>query len=260
MPCLPLIAIAADGVGDEVLVLVDVLEPEHEVVGGERLAVAPLHAAAQVDEQRRARRPASRGPWRCSARPCRPCSPRTSGGPVPSSTGSRSRSPPGPVKPRRQVPPYLPISCTGLMTSGSWPMRSATGGSLPGLDQLGELRRFLERFGHLRGVGDDLGPFQLADERGFHAALRERAGGNDARDHHHDQSDHDAGSKRAIRMRVPALAHDVSPCRPLAGGPIIVRFPRQVQASVREAAGARKMRWPEIETLAGGPHAGVHTS
>src|SRR5918992_5720697 len=38
---------------------------------------------------------------------------------------------PGPVNPRRQVPPYLPISWTGLITSGSWLTRSATGGSLP---------------------------------------------------------------------------------------------------------------------------------
>ena len=47
-PCLPLIAIAAAGVGHQILVLVDVLVPEHEVVGGERLAVRPLHAPAQV--------------------------------------------------------------------------------------------------------------------------------------------------------------------------------------------------------------------
>src|SRR6266851_9996624 len=39
----------------------------------------------------------------------------------------------GPVKPARNAPPYLPISFSGLMTSGSWPMRSATGGSLPAL-------------------------------------------------------------------------------------------------------------------------------
>src|SRR5262249_42499310 len=32
-----------------------------------------------------------------------------------------------------QVPPYLPIACSGLITSGSWPMRSATGGSFPAL-------------------------------------------------------------------------------------------------------------------------------
>ena len=44
---LPLIVITASGVGHELLVLVHVLEPEHEVVGGERLAVAPLHARAR---------------------------------------------------------------------------------------------------------------------------------------------------------------------------------------------------------------------
>ena len=40
---------------------------------------------------------------------------------------------PGPVKPRRQVPPYLPISCTGWITSGSSGTRCSTGGSLPAL-------------------------------------------------------------------------------------------------------------------------------
>src|SRR5215210_1550708 len=40
---------------------------------------------------------------------------------------------PGPVKARRQVPPYLPISASGLTTSGSSGMRCSTGGSLPAL-------------------------------------------------------------------------------------------------------------------------------
>ena len=40
---------------------------------------------------------------------------------------------PGPVNARRQVPPYLPISWSGLMTSGSSGMRCSTGGSLPAL-------------------------------------------------------------------------------------------------------------------------------
>ena len=48
--------LAADGHhrqrrGDQILVLVDVLVPEHEVVGGEGVAVAPLHPAAE--EERR---------------------------------------------------------------------------------------------------------------------------------------------------------------------------------------------------------------
>src|SRR5215213_9985418 len=37
---------------------------------------------------------------------------------------------PGPVKARRQVPPYLPISFSGLMTIGSSGTRCSTGGSL----------------------------------------------------------------------------------------------------------------------------------
>ena len=49
--------LAVDGQGcrrrrHEILVPVDVLEPEHEIIGGEGLAVAPLHAPAQVHEPR----------------------------------------------------------------------------------------------------------------------------------------------------------------------------------------------------------------
>ena len=40
---------------------------------------------------------------------------------------------PGPVKARRQMPPYLPISWSGLMTIGSSETRCSTGGSLPAL-------------------------------------------------------------------------------------------------------------------------------
>src|SRR5688572_18203569 len=40
---------------------------------------------------------------------------------------------PGPVKARRQVPPYVPISASGLTTIGSSGMRCSTGGSLPAL-------------------------------------------------------------------------------------------------------------------------------
>ena len=50
---------------------------------------------------------------------------------------------------------------------------------LAGLDQLGELRRLLEGLGELGGVGDDLGPFQLADQRALARALRQRSGGDD---------------------------------------------------------------------------------
>ena len=47
---------------------------------------------------------------------------------------------PGPVKPRRQVPPYLPIEWTGLMTSGSSGTRLLDRRQLAGLDQLGQHR------------------------------------------------------------------------------------------------------------------------
>ena len=44
-------------------------------------------------------------------------------------------------------------------------------GQLAGLDQLGELRRLVEALRDLGGIGDDLRPFQLADQ------VRPRLGG-----------------------------------------------------------------------------------
>ena len=78
-----------------------------------------------------------------------------------SSSGSRSSSRPGPVKPRRQVPPYLPISCTGLMTSGSWPMRSATGGSLPALTSSASCGASLNALGNCAASVTISGPSSL---------------------------------------------------------------------------------------------------
>ena len=76
-PGLPLIVMLGDGRRHQILVLVDVLEPEHEVVGGERLAVRPLHALAQVHDERPAAVLHLPRPWRCSGRSCCRCSPRT---------------------------------------------------------------------------------------------------------------------------------------------------------------------------------------
>ena len=84
---------------------------------------------------------------------------------------------PGPVKPRRQVPPYLPISCTGLSTSGSSGTRCSTGGSLPALTSSASIGASLSFAG--RGASrSNVGPFELADEAGFaqHALRVGRAG------------------------------------------------------------------------------------
>src|SRR5262249_30249206 len=114
------------GRGDEVLVAIDVLEPEHEVVGGEWLAVAPLHAAPQVQEPRLPallHLEALGGGW---DRTVRTVNPKNMAGPAPDRGGNPYKNPPalGP-RPHRS-PPYLPISFSGLMTSGSWPTRSPT--------------------------------------------------------------------------------------------------------------------------------------
>ncbi len=131
----------------QVLVPVQVLEPEHEVVGGEGLAVAPLHSPAQVDGERLvavAELPALGGQGR-----------RLGAGhiPVHEAVVTAKRTPadqsPGPVNPRRMVPPYRPISCTGLMTSGSSPIRSLTGGSLPAFTSSASCGASLKVLGNL---------------------------------------------------------------------------------------------------------------
>src|SRR5260370_18516699 len=67
----------------------------------------------------------------------------------------------GPVKPPRHVPPYLPISCNGLMTSGSCPMRSATGGSLPALTISASWGASLNFLGNFAGSVMTSGPSSL---------------------------------------------------------------------------------------------------
>src|SRR5215472_4495392 len=64
----------------------------------------------------------------------------------------------GPVKPARHVPPYLPISCSGLMTRGSCPMRSATGGSLPALTSSASCGASWNLFGNFAGSVTTSGP------------------------------------------------------------------------------------------------------
>ena len=51
---------------------------------------------------------------------------------------------PGPRKPRRQVPPYLPTLRSGLITIGSCGRRLLDRRQLAGLDQFGQRRRLTE--------------------------------------------------------------------------------------------------------------------
>src|SRR5262245_3523103 len=68
------------------------------------------------------------------------------------------------------------------------------------LDELGELRRFLERLGSLRGIGDDLWAFELADvARGLAPTLRERAHGDDTAEHPDRESEREPGSDYALQ-------------------------------------------------------------
>src|SRR5262249_33610804 len=65
---------------------------------------------------------------------------------------------PGPVNPRRMVPPYRPISCTGLMTSGSSPIRSLTDGSFPAFTSSASCGASLKVLGNLVGSVMVVGP------------------------------------------------------------------------------------------------------
>ena len=68
---------------------------------------------------------------------------------------------PGPVNPRRQVPPYFPISWTGLMTSGSSGTRCSTGGSFPCFTSSASMGASLKVFGHFAGSRISSGPSSL---------------------------------------------------------------------------------------------------
>src|SRR2546425_8534760 len=83
------------------------------------------------------------------------------GGPAPGSHENRSQKGPGPGSPPPPVPPYLPISCSGLMTSGSCPMRSATGGSLPALTSSASCGASLNVLGNFAGSVTTSGPSRL---------------------------------------------------------------------------------------------------
>ena len=78
---------------------------------------------------------------------------------------------PGPVKPRRQTPPYLPIPSTGLDHHQVLGQALLDRRQLALGDQLGELRRLVEAGRPLRLVLDDGDALELADQPG----LRERA-------------------------------------------------------------------------------------
>ena len=66
------------------------------------------------------------------------------------------------------------------------------GRELPGLDELRQLRRFLESLGGLPGLGDDLRSFELADEGGLARALRERPHGDGAAEEAHHENGHES--------------------------------------------------------------------
>src|SRR5262249_49048641 len=65
---------------------------------------------------------------------------------------------PGPGNPRPTGPPYRPISWTGLMTSGSSPIRSLTDGSFPAFTSSASCGASLKVLGNLVGSVMVVGP------------------------------------------------------------------------------------------------------
>src|SRR5215510_4601048 len=64
----------------------------------------------------------------------------------------------GPVKPARIAPPYLPISFSGLITRGSCPIRSPTGGSLPAFTSAASCGASLKVLGNFEASVTTSGP------------------------------------------------------------------------------------------------------
>ncbi len=85
---------------------------------------------------------------------------------------------PGPVKPRRHVPPYLPMAVIGLRTSGSSGTRCSTGGNLPALTisaSIGDSPSFAGRLASFWISGPSILPMSV--EPSFASGLPEAAAG-----------------------------------------------------------------------------------
>src|SRR5262249_49931459 len=181
------------------LVSVDVLEPEDEVVGGERLAVAPLHAAAQVHE------PGASAVLHLEA----PGEVRQGlvARVVPEHQMVRPRAAAEPVpevrRAREAGAPRAAVLADLLQRFDDQRILADSLGhrrQLARLDELGELRRLLERLGGLRGVGDDLRAFELADVAGgLAAALRERARGDGTAERPDRERERESGSEHTLQ-------------------------------------------------------------
>ena len=145
-----------------VLVLVEILEPEHEVVGSEGFAVAPLHAPAQVDGQRLV--PVAE---------------------LPALGRQRSRLGAGHIPVHEAVVAAEADTGRPVARAGESPADDAAVPAdlvhrlddervladslldrrqLAGLHQLRQLRRFLEALGELGRIGDGGRPLELPDQ------------------------------------------------------------------------------------------------
>src|SRR6185436_1417297 len=146
----------------DLLVRVDLLEPEHEIVGGERRPVAPLHAPAQLqgrDLTVRADLPAARDVWHdLGARVVPEQELVVLGRPVAVRRVERTReSPPPGAAVLADLAQWLDDE--RILTDALLHRRE-----LARLHQGRQLRRLLEGLGIAPDVGDDLGALQLTHQ------------------------------------------------------------------------------------------------
>ena len=156
------------------------------------------------------------------------------------------------MNPPRQVPPYLPISCSGLMTRGSCPIRSATGGSLPALTSAASCGASFSVLGTFAGSVTTSGPSSLPIKPLLPALCASAPAATAALSTpttsvimSRDRTLHLRGVRLSSVMCVPpprcqvsvvlafhsrSTVHLDAALRPSRWGPIIVIFPRQVQA------------------------------
>ena len=173
--------LAVDGHGrrgcrHEILVLIDILEPEHEVVGGEGLAVAPFHAAAQVEQPRAAAV--------LHLEALREVRHDLVARVIPEHQviGARAAAEAVPEigRARETGAPHATI-LTDLVQrldhQGILADALGDGRQLARLHQRRQLRRLLERFRKLRRVRQDLRPFQFPDQA-LAGVLCDRGGGD----------------------------------------------------------------------------------
>ncbi len=198
------------GRGHEVLVPIDVLEPEHEVIRGERLAVAPVHPPAQMQDERLAAILHLIGLGDVGGDPVARVVPEQQ------VVGARAAAIPVPEvgRPREAAAPrpaVLADLVQRLDDKRVLPDAVRHRRQLARLDHLRQLGGLTELLGELRRVGDDVWPFQLADQSALGSVRSESSCCDHAYERPHQEGDHESGPEHACLRPMPKVGHNASP-------------------------------------------------